>query len=135
MRRNVLFLLDSDVKNSPKSRIFTEEQLLADGFDVSKQVHYVGTKEFEDAFPNAVWVKVAEKYWPKHDGTPWVESDFEVIRSSAKFSDALKILLQRESRKDASKKDVGYRLAQEVAKEEIPKEISDCFTAALSLAN
>ncbi|AEG15640.1 SMC domain protein [Desulfofundulus kuznetsovii DSM 6115] len=135
MRRNVLFLLDNDVKNSPRSRIFTEEQLRADGFDLSKQVHYVGIKEFEDSFPNAVWVKVAEKFWPKHDGTPWVESDFEAIRSSEKFSDALKILLQRESKKDASKKDIGYRLAQEVAKEEIPKEICDCFAAALSLAN
>lgn len=135
MRRNVLFLLDSDVKNSPKSRIFTEEQLLADGFDVSKQVHYVGTKEFEDAFPNAVWVRVAEKYWPKHNGAPWLESDFEAIRSSEKFSDALKILLQRESRKEASKKEVGYRLAQEVTEEEIPKEICACFAAALSLAN
>lgn len=135
MRRNVLFLLDSDVKNSPKSRIFTEEQLLADGFDISKQVHYVGTKEFEDAFSNAVWVRVAEKYWPKHDGTPWMESDFEAIRSSEKFSEALKTLLQKESRMDASKKDIGYRLAQVVTKEEIPKEICTCFEVAINLAN
>lgn len=135
MRRNVLFLLDSDVKNSPKSRVFTEEQLLADGFDVSKQVHYVGTKEFEDAFPNAVWVRVAEKYWPKHDGTPWVESDFEAIRSSGKFSDRLEILLSKESRTAVRKKGIGYRLAQEVAKEEIPKEICACFAAAISLPN
>ncbi|MEW6572172.1 MAG: ATP-binding protein [Bacillota bacterium] len=134
-RRNVLFLLDSDVKNSPGKRVFTEEQLLADGFDISQQVHYVGTNEFEDAFSNAVWVRVAQKYWPKESGAPWLEDDFEAIRNSQKFSKELKILLQNESKKEARKKEIGYKLAQEVTKEEIPKEICDCFAAAISIAN
>lgn len=128
MHRNLLFLLDKDAE------IFNPDSLIRDGFDIDTQVHYIGTKEFEDAFSDAIWARTANKYWPKVDGSRWTEKEFSALRnSSGKFSEELSKMLGRLSRKSARKKDMGYYIALEVNSDEIPESIKNCFKKALEL--
>ncbi len=129
--RNVVFMLDSDSRTDPTGRVFSEESLRRAGFDIDRQVFFVGDREFEDAFSDTLWARVGNTRWPPEDGRPWQPDDFSGRRSQdKKFSDGLCAAFR------ASKPKIAYELAKRVADPtEIPAQIQRCFKHALALAN
>ncbi len=132
-RRNVVFLVDEDAMTAPGSgRVFSKEQLLADGFDVETQVHFVGPRELEEAFSNEVWARVGNAFYPRDGDQSWKGEDFEQMRhdQQRKFKDAL---LQAFRTDPAT---LGLKLAHAVeVADEIPEPIRSCFDGARTIAN
>jgi len=137
-RRQVLFLVDTDaITTNGLKKHFTPTSFKADGIDVATQVHYIGLKEFEDAFSDEIWARMAQFNFPKSSGKVWGTLDFASLRGHPKFSKDLQVLIQSESGIDYEppKSELGYKLAQCVDKAEIPKVILQCFDKANKLAN
>jgi hypothetical protein len=137
-KRQVLFLVDTDaITTDGIKKHFTPNSFQADGIDVASQVHYIGLKEFEDAFSDAVWARMAQANFPKTSGAAWEESDFASLRSNLKFSKDVQNLIRTEANLgyEPPKSDLGYKLAQCVDKTEIPTIILQCFEKAYNFAN
>ena len=137
-KRQVLFLVDTDsITTDGIKKHFTPTSFQADGIDETTQVHYIGLKEFEDAFTDEVWARMAQANFPKASGKEWEASDFASLRGKPKFSKDVQVLIQNESGigYEPSKSDLGYKLAQCIDKTEIPAIILQCFEKAYTLAN
>lgn len=133
-KRNVVFLVDKDVKTSPTSKSqFTVRQLEADGFNIKKQVFFVGTVEYEDLFSDDLYARTANVKWPKSDGTLWTVTDFLAIRGP-KFCDNLFNLLQNGYRNRITKPDAGEAMAKTITVPEIPAQVATCLDHCLALA-
>ncbi len=136
-KRQVIFLVDTDaVTTDSIKKIFTPASFQIDGIDESTQVHYIGVKEFEDAFPDDLWVRMAQAHYPKQSGISWSASDFAALRVNPKFSKAVQGLIQTEADvEEPSKLDLGFKLAQCINADEIPSAITECLEQAYKLAN
>lgn len=137
-KRQVLFLVDTDaITTDGIKKHFTPASFQTDGIDETAQVHYIGVKEFEDAFSDEIWVHMAQENYPKSSGQLWEVSDFASLRGNLKFSKAVQTLIQTEAGLgyEPPKSDLGYKLAQCVDKTEIPAAISQCFEKAYNFAN
>ena len=132
-RRNVVFLVDEDAKTqSGSERMFSGERLAADGFDIDGQVHFLGPREFEEAFADEVWAKVGRAFYPREGEVQWSAAEFEQMRQETerRFKDSL----LRAFRTDPAT--LGVRLAQCVEfSSEIPDAIRTCFDRARQMAN
>lgn len=137
-KRQVLFLVDTDsITTDSIKKHFTPSSFQADGIDETTQVHYIGVKEFEDAFSNELWVRMAQANFPKSSGKAWETSDFASLRDKPKFSKEVQTLIKNEAGLgyEPPKSDLGYKLAQSIDKTEIPTVILQCFEKACNLAN
>lgn len=120
--RNVVFMVDSDSKVQGKTkRLFTEENLIEKGFDVEKQVVFAGDMEFEDAFENEIWVKVAKNYYGGNLDKELDFDDFQQLRIEGKFSSSLSKLFRE------SKPNIAKALVEEVDIEKLPNCIEQVF--------
>jgi len=136
-KRRVIFLVDTDaITTDSIKKNFTPASFQIDGVDESTQVHYVGEKEFEDAFPDDLWARMAQVNYPKESGTPWIGADFTALRANPKFSKAVQSLIQTEANvEEPSKLDLGFKLAQCISADEIPLVILECLDQAYKIAN
>lgn len=134
-KRNVIFMIDSDTKKSPKSRYFTPESLKAEGVS-DNQVLFIGESEFEDAFSDELYLNAANQFWKRYDGKDWSIEDFKKLRLTGDFADNLLKLLRASTHTCLSKQDVGRDLARSMQRgSDIPGVISECFENAHALAN
>lgn len=137
-RRQVIFLVDTEVKIAIGSqKHFTPTSFKSDNIDESSQVFYVGNQEFEDAFTDELWAKLAQTHYPKKSGIPWAPADFAALRTGTKFSKGIQILLQKECGLgyEPPKSELGYRLAQVTSESDIPSIVINCLEQAYKLAN
>jgi len=133
--RKVLFMVDSDTKNSPKSRYFTLESLTADGISTN-QIHFVGEKEFEDTFSDEIYLRAASKFWKKSDGSGWTAEEFRALRNEEDFSEKLLSLVRRSTKSNIGKPEIGLALAKSLNDStEIPPKIRKCIEEAFKIAN
>lgn len=128
--RKVVFLLDNDCNTGPSRNLFTKESLLRDGFDIDKQVFFLGSQEFEDSFSDSVLAMVGNKLFPKESGT-WTEEEIQSLRTSGKkFSNELQFMFR------TSKPSIGYGIGQALNDvNQIPEIIKQIFNTAFTLAN
>ncbi|HUI88356.1 MAG TPA: AAA family ATPase [Anaerolineales bacterium] len=135
--RQVIFLVDTDsVTTDSTKKIFTPASFQTDGIDEGTQVYYIGVKEYEDAFSDDLWARMAQANYPKLSGIPWQSSDFASLRTNPKFSKAVQGLIQKDANiEEPSKLELGYKLAQCINIEEIPLAIVNCMARAYQLAN
>lgn len=137
-KRQVIFLVDTDaVSTSGLQKHFTPASFKSDGIDEATQVHYVGTKEFEDAFSDEVWARMSQAFYPKKSGTVWTIADFTALRAKPKFSKEVQSLISIEGGLsfEPPKPDLGYMLAQVVNVTEIPAAVAKCLEESYRLAN
>jgi predicted ATP-dependent endonuclease of OLD family len=137
-KRQVLFLVDTDaITTDGVKKHFTPSSFQTDGIDETAQVHYIGVREFEDAFSDEIWVRMAQANYPKLSGRAWEISDFRSLRGNPKFSRDVQTLIQSEAGLgyEPPKSDLGYKLAQCIDKTEIPDVILECFDKAYKFAN
>lgn len=132
-KRSVIFLVDQDSQNNPNS-VFTPDKLRADGFDIDRQVFFVGTGEYEDSFSDEVYQKAAAACWSKHDGSAWSREEFSNLRTSNNFCDELVKLLRRNTHTNMSKPEIGLGVAKSIDINEIPKQILACLDEASRLS-
>jgi putative ATP-dependent endonuclease of OLD family len=133
----VLVLVDSDSKGN-KSANLTEASLRHAGFSdyfIQNKIRYIGTKEFEYAFPNDEIVKALEARWPKAEGAPWQADEIVQLRKGdGKFSDALRKVVWEKCPDcpgmNWTKPIYGRALADSCDLGNIPAEIQTLFTLA-----
>ncbi|MGD0423079.1 MAG: AAA family ATPase [Candidatus Bathyarchaeia archaeon] len=133
-RRNVVFMVDNDAKESPSAKYFTSNSFRDDGINEANQVFFIGVEEFEDAFSDEAWIRAANTYWRKQSGDDWTLQEFAAARSGD-FADQVKAMICREARRDVTKHEVGLSLAKTINITEIPAEIKRCLEHAYAIAN
>lgn len=135
--RQALFLIDRDTSTkSDIKKYFTPESFAQDGIDEASQVFYIGAQEFEDAFSDDLWARMAEAEFKRADGRTWAEADFKAIRKSPKFSTALQEIIRNGARLSdlPPKQELGYKIAIHTKEDEIPPEILNCLRQAYDIA-
>ena len=133
LKRRVVVLVDEDARNSP-GRInadwLAEMQLVE-----NESAFLAGTKEFEDAFDDKVWLRVAVERFPVNGGSAWQLSDFADARAHENgMGKALENLFSRRLRRPVTKPEVGEALALTATGGEIPEVIRKAVSAALNFA-
>ncbi len=133
LNRSVVVLVDEDARRSP-GRINDEwlsEMQLAEGTNG----FFIGTKEFENAFDDEVWLRVAKERFPVNDGPSWQLSNFANARADEHgMGQALENLFSRRLRGRVSKPQIGEALARTVTDDEIPKAIREAVSAAWDIS-
>ena len=97
---------------------------------------FVGTKEFEDAFADEVWLRVGHDHFPVAGGeNDWMLSDFGSARSNdSGMGDALVPLFSSRSQSSVTKPLMGEAVALAVETHEIPAEVQEAISAAYRAA-
>ncbi|MYA49858.1 MAG: AAA family ATPase [Chloroflexi bacterium] len=133
LNRSVVVLVDGDARHSP-GRIndtWLSEMRLVEGTNG----FFVGAKEFEDAFDDEVWLRVAREWFPLDDGSSWQSSDFSNARVDEHgMGQALENLFSRRLRSRVSKPQIGEALARTVTDDEIPEAIRKAVSAASDIS-
>ena len=133
LKRSVVVLVDEDARHSP-GRI-NEEWLSNMGLVEGTNSFFTGTKEFEDAFDDEVWLRVAKGQFPLTDGTDWETSDLAATRAGEQgMGQALENLFSRRTHGRVTKPQIGEALARTVSVEEVPVAIRDALLAALNFS-
>ena len=133
LKRSVVVLVDEDAKHSPgrlDSKWFSDM-----GLTEGTNVFFVGTKEFEDAFNDEIWLRVAKEQFPLDAGPAWELGEFASARAGGHgMGQALENLFSERVHGRVTKPQVGEALARTVTAEEIPRVIrsavSTVFTSA-----
>ena len=97
---------------------------------------FAGEKEFEDAFDDPVWLRVAEEHFPNHHDEPaWELRDFTDARGDEDgMGDALIRLFRSRAHRNVTKPQVGEALARTVTDGEIPEVVHKSVSAAFEFA-
>ena len=133
LERSVVVLVDEDARRTP-GRI-NEEWLSSMQLAEGKSGFFAGTKEFEDAFDDEVWLRVAKEQFPLTDGTQWELSELADARAAEHgMGQAIENLFSRRLRTRVSKPEIGEALARTVSDEEIPQVIREAVLAALDIS-
>jgi hypothetical protein len=89
-RRSLLHMvLDEDCRGTGAGDQISLADLVELGFEadfLTNQVTFVGQKEFEDAFSDAVIVAALNAEFPREDGRAWEVADIQPARAADKFS-------------------------------------------------
>ena len=131
--RSVIVLVDGDARHSP-GRI-NEEWLSAMNLVEGVSAFFAGTKEFEDAFDDYVWLRVARDQFRPKDGSTWQLSDIADVRADDEgMGKALARVFTKRLQNRVSKPMLGEALAHTIMTEEIPEAIRDAISAATTAA-
>lgn len=98
--------------------------------------HFIGTKEFEDAFADELWLHALAANFPPAEGEPaWTCDDMAGFRKQGKFSAALHSEVCRRCKdRSIGKPDLGLALAQAcTSADDVPLALHDCFAAACAI--
>ena len=133
LKRSVVVLVDEDARRRP-GRINAEwcaEMQLTEGANV----FFVGSKEFEDAFDDEVWLRVAKERFSLNDGNAWQLSELTGARYVEHgMGQALENLFSRRTQDRVSKPQIGEALAFTVTDDEIPEVIRKAVSAAFDVS-
>ena len=133
LKRSVVVLVDEDARRSPGR--MNEEWLSSMQLSEGTNGFFTGTKEFEDAFDDEVWLRVAKERFPLNDDTEWQLSDIADVRGSEHgMGQALESLFSRRLHDRVTKPQIGEALARTVTEEEIPEAIRKAVSAALRIS-
>lgn len=129
MKRSVVVLVDQDARELP-GKINTEwlaKMQLVEG----EHAFFVGTKEFEDAFSDEAWLRVANEHFPLKDALEWQLGEVAEARNDdAGMGRGLEVLFSRRLRRAVAKPELGEALGKIVTDSEIPDVIRNALSAA-----
>jgi hypothetical protein len=122
-QREVILLADSDARNEHEAWVAGLGLRDGDG------AYYIGGREFEDAFPDEVWLRALETNFQPADGQPWTLAEIAVLRTTAgKYSTHLCGLVKRRCCNNAiGKPDLGFALATICTEDDIPPPLRACL--------
>ena len=133
LKRSVVVLVDEDAR-SGHSRINEEwfsKMQLAEGING----FFIGTKEFEDAFNDSIWLRVAQEQYPVADGPAWQLDEFADARAGEHgMGQSLEDLFSRRLRGRVGKPQLGEALAITITNDEIPEVIRNALSAAFEIS-
>jgi hypothetical protein len=130
--KTVICLIDED------SRSKLHDFLTSAGFIEDEDLFYVGTKEFEDSFPDEIRLKTLERDYSVAEGKKsWNVSIFDGVRNSRKFSRALREHVEKRTCTDRpSKAEMGRSVAITCKAERyIPDDLKKCFKRVAQTVN
>jgi hypothetical protein len=131
----VELLLDADCLDATSSaKIVNKAALEECGCEpdfIANHVTFVGTKEFEDAFPNSAIARVLNEHFPRVDERPWTISEIDVMKGSEKFSETIQRNIYANaiptSRGGKGKPRFAVKLAEACLESDIPEAIVSCL--------
>lgn len=119
-----LLFLDNDTQNPTSTASITPDKLDEIGFSanfLSDNVVLVGTKEFEDIYPDNFLVDMLNLKFPRDDGNDWSVAEIQQLkRDSPKFSEDLRVLVSKEHKKRVGKPEIALEFANFLPVEEVP---------------
>ena len=137
-----ILFLDNDTQLATSSACITPEKLAEIGFSedfLRDNVVLVGSKEFEDTYPNNILVDMLNNKFRKADGNNWEESEIQNLKdNSDKFSEDLRVTVSREHRRRrVGKPEIALEFANHLPQEEIPNiaELLDLFNKLETIIN
>lgn len=131
--RDVVVLADEDARESVADWLDRMGIGEADG-----TLHFVGTKEFEDAFADEVWLRALSRFSPCDSEEPWSVEQIASMREAdePKFSEALNNLVRRRCRDSSiGKPDLGLALSAVAEPGDVPAVVRACIERALVIAS
>ncbi|WP_449344094.1 ATP-dependent nuclease [Streptomyces malaysiensis] len=144
--RTIMLVVDADSRNVRKGIFKTPKLTEFFGTDASRYVKFLGEpedgapqqeqyNELEELFRDDVWARVANKIWPKADGT-WQPADFGALRGQGKFSGAVQEMLQADSESGpGGKPEMMYELAMTLDDpDDVPEQLRQVFEQLRELA-
>jgi putative ATP-dependent endonuclease of the OLD family len=142
----VLFL-DKDTLHIKKENMKRAYNRIVDGMEQKEyeafidtffleQILYIGDKEFEDSFADAIIVQALNKNRKRNDGTEWSETEIKSLRQPGKkFSDQIiKSVSENCAPNYLSKPLLGLYLGEEITESTIPEKITELFTKCRKIA-
>ncbi len=137
--REVVVLADSDTRGGDHQGGISDRWLTELGLRDGDGAYFVGSKEFEDAFADEVWLRTLCTNFPSNDGgADWSLDELAALRleGSKKYSDILLAAVRRRSRggQPIRKPDLGFALAGVCKEEDVPAPLRECFGFALERA-
>lgn len=136
-QRRVVLLLDTDARGDPAGGK-KDAWLTRLALTPNNGAFFVGSKEFEDAFSDEVWLRVLREHFPARDGgADWTLDELAALRASAtKYSEALRDRVRERCRDhNITKPDLGWALGRTCkAPEDVPEALRACFQFAQQLA-
>lgn len=122
-----LLFLDNDTQAATSSATITPAKLTDIGFSTNfldENVVFVGSKEFEDIYPDSILVEMLNAKYPKDNGNNWEVAEIQQLKAdSTKFSEDLKITVSREARRNVGKPEIALEFSKYIPNEEIPNLI------------
>ena len=133
LKRSVVVLVDEDARHRP-GRI-NEKWLSAMQMAEGTNGFFTGTKEFEDAFSDEVWLRVSNEQFSLEDGTEWQLSDLNGARADEHgMGQGLETLFSRRLHSRVTKPQIGEALARTVVHDEIPETIRQAVSAVYEIS-
>jgi energy-coupling factor transporter ATP-binding protein EcfA2 len=129
--RRLVVLADEDKRADVAS--WATQIGLRDGFGL----FFIGSKEFEDAFADEVWLAALQAQLPPQDGgSDWALDEIQAARFAPEgMGHALRALASRRCRRSVGKPELGYALAQTInSPQDVPDVLRRCFEAARAAA-
>ncbi len=133
LKRSVVVLVDEDAKHSPGrlDRKWFSDMGLTEGTNG----FFIGTKEFEDAFDDETWLRVAEEHFPLRAGPVWQLREFASARAGEHgMGQALENLISERVHGRVRKPQMGEALARTITADGIPSVIRSAVLSALAFA-
>ena len=121
-----VLMLDSDVQITTDAKV-TKDKLKQIGFSeqfLSNNVFFIGNKEFEDIFSDAIICRCLNRYWMKISGETWTIQEIQSIRGLTKFSNELTKIVEGYrtshpvSYSHFGKPEFGRKMAEEITAKE-----------------
>jgi predicted ATP-dependent endonuclease of OLD family len=142
-----LLFLDNDTVHLRKDKMKKNYNRIVDGMEQEKyeefidsffndRVLFIGEKEFEDAFPDAILVKALNQNREKNDGTIWSDIEIAALRQPGKkFSDQIikSVAIQCQPFY-LTKPELGLYLGQEIEDNSIPEKVQELFSKCRRIA-
>jgi energy-coupling factor transporter ATP-binding protein EcfA2 len=144
--RTIMLVVDADSRNVSKGIFKTPKLNQFFGPHTHRYVKFLGEpdqdapeqekyNELEEIFDDAVWARVANRIWPRTEGT-WQVDDFTDLRGQGKFSGAVQEMLQAHSPDGpGGKPEMMYELAMALDDpNDVPEQLRTVFTELRTLA-
>jgi putative ATP-dependent endonuclease of OLD family len=128
--RRMLLLADEDQRDRVER--WAAELALTEGTDL----FFIGTKEFEDAFGDDVWLETLRAQFPLDGEDDWTLDEIREARAEERgMGVGLLILVSRRRGERVTKPDLGFALGRMLDDASLlPKVLNECLDAARSAA-
>jgi hypothetical protein len=142
-----ILFLDNDTIHLKKENMKRAYNRIVDGMEqadyeafidtfFSERVLYIGDKEFEDSFADAIIVQALNKNRKRNDGTEWLETEIKSLRQPGKkFSEQIiKSVSEHCAPHYLSKPELGLYLGEVITEITTPTKIIELFTKCRNIA-
>lgn len=133
--RDVVFVVDQDSKKNSR-HMFNTKKLAEYGLTETRHGIYLGHPDgLEDLFGNEIWVRVANRNWPRVDGDSWTDSEIDALRTGKFSSQLLELVKSGSESGPRNKQELMTTLVLDLKDaSEVPESLTTAFKILIDRA-